>query len=373
VQCSGAPVDLIDAYAAVDVPESEAMLYEPHFSKIPASAAALAGRPVVSSETFTCLYGFPGEHMDEERVMDLKLVADALFANGVNHIFWHGMPYNRIGDGANRFYATVHVGEQGALAPNLPGFNRYMERVADYMRRGRTYTDVAVYLPLEDSWIAGEYPPELQMKWSWGAYELRYVAMPAELRGHHPLWINHRFLEEGALRDGELCCGEARFSCLYVDVEHMDGAALGTILALAEKGFPVCLKRRPREPGRNKSDDYAERLDRLAALPNVSADFSDVCRTPPLVAGNDLPDHWCRVDGDRMYVFFAHPRAQGLKLPLPHGLCEDAGREERRIALTAFGRSVEVEAIFEPEQSLLFEMDAEGVSLIDVGYEPAVK
>ena len=30
----------------------------PHFSRIAASAAALSGKPVVSAETFTCLYGF---------------------------------------------------------------------------------------------------------------------------------------------------------------------------------------------------------------------------------------------------------------------------------------------------------------------------
>src|SRR3954454_20717867 len=58
VQCHGAPTDLLSAYAAVDIPESEAILFEPSFSRIPASAAALAGKSVVSAETFTCLYGF---------------------------------------------------------------------------------------------------------------------------------------------------------------------------------------------------------------------------------------------------------------------------------------------------------------------------
>src|SRR5438105_3796534 len=58
VQCHGAPTDLLSAYAAVDVPESEAILFDPPFSRIAASAAALSGGSVVSAETFTCLYGF---------------------------------------------------------------------------------------------------------------------------------------------------------------------------------------------------------------------------------------------------------------------------------------------------------------------------
>ena len=43
VQCHGAPTDLLAAYAAADVPESEAILFDPHFSQFAASAAALSG------------------------------------------------------------------------------------------------------------------------------------------------------------------------------------------------------------------------------------------------------------------------------------------------------------------------------------------
>ena len=58
VQCHGAPCDSLAAFAAADVPESEAILFDPEFSRIPASAAALTGKPVVSAEAFTCLYGW---------------------------------------------------------------------------------------------------------------------------------------------------------------------------------------------------------------------------------------------------------------------------------------------------------------------------
>ena len=58
VQCHGAPTDLLAAFALVDVPESEALLFETFYSAIPGSAAALASRPVVTCETFTCIYGY---------------------------------------------------------------------------------------------------------------------------------------------------------------------------------------------------------------------------------------------------------------------------------------------------------------------------
>ncbi len=371
VQCGGSPTDLIDAFASVDVPESEAMLYEPSFARIPASAAALAASPLVSAETFTCLYGFPGEHLGDERLLDLKLVADALFANGVNQIVWHGMPYNRTGDDSNRFYATVHVGRQGRLASELPAFNRYMEKVSAAMRKGRTYSDVAVYLPIEDGWIAGEYPKEKQFPWAWGAYELRYVAMPDELRGYHPLWINRSFLEKGVLRNKTLFCGGASFSSLYVDVDYLDSAALDAILALAGKGFPVCLKRRPAEPGRMKSGTFEARLDRLEKLDNVSGDFTEVAVNPPLVSGEDLPDHWCRFEGETLYLYFSHPAARDLALPLSLGQADKAGSVTRKVRVTREGRSREVILCFAPCQSLLLEMNGEGeIRFLDVAHEP---
>ena len=187
VQCSGAPADLMTAYSVIDVPEGEAMLYEPNFSKIVASAACLSSKKEISSETFTCIYGFPRKFHREEQVADLKLVADAMFAHGINQVFWHGMPYNPIGVDTNKFYATVHVGSKGTLAKDLPAFNAYMGKVSEIMKKGKTYSDVAVYIPMEDGWIAGEYPAELQIPSSWSQYELRYIKRPI-------LFFEHSFL-----------------------------------------------------------------------------------------------------------------------------------------------------------------------------------
>ena len=73
----------------------------------------------------------------------------------------------------NEFCASVHVGRQGALTDELTDFNRTLETIPEYLKRGCTLSDVAVYLPTEDAWVAGEYPKELQVPWgAWGACEL---------------------------------------------------------------------------------------------------------------------------------------------------------------------------------------------------------
>jgi len=230
VQCLASPTDLMEAYALVDIPESEAMLNNPNFSRIVSSAASLSNKKTVTAESFTCLYGFANTNHREEQTADLKLVADALFANGVNQIFWHGMPYNPGGVDSVYFFATVHVGENGALADELPAFNDYMQKVSSIMKKGRTYSDVAVYIPYEDAVMAGAYPKEQQRVWVWGQYEMRFIETPAELEGRHPLWINRSFLKEARYEDGLLKCGDAEFSSLYIDVEYMDTRTLDHVL-----------------------------------------------------------------------------------------------------------------------------------------------
>jgi hypothetical protein len=126
---------------------------------------AFSGKPVVTSETFTCLYGWPRDHHSQEQTADLKMLADALFANGVNQIFWHGKPHNPAGQDTVKFYASVHVGQRGSLSKAIPAFNRYMEKTSKFMRQGKSFSRVAVYLPTEDSWVAGELPAEKQFIW----------------------------------------------------------------------------------------------------------------------------------------------------------------------------------------------------------------
>ncbi|MCD8102954.1 MAG: hypothetical protein LUE26_10370 [Alistipes sp.] len=380
-QCGGSPTDLLTAFSLVDIPETEAILFEPNFSRIPASAAAIAGKQAVSSETFTCIYGWTGwgpdgrgqsPYQKKEQVGDMKLIADALFANGTNQIFWHGMPYNRRGDTTNFFYTTVHVGPDCHFRDQLKDFNLYMSTVSRYMRMGRTYSDAAVYIPMEDAWRKGELPDSLRQPGCRWEYELRYIFTPEELKGRNPLWVNNHFLSTAQWRNGKLQCGESVFSSLTVDVDYMDIEALRNLLRLAREGLPVWLPKDPAQPGRNKSSDYAGLLAELKALPNVSPDVS-VIPGKPLVEGDDLPDYWCREDNGVYYLFFANPASQGLKYYLEYMQAFRDEGSRRDIVVNANGRSRQVTLDFKPNESLLMKIDRKGkVHFIDLGFVPQV-
>jgi hypothetical protein len=378
VQCHGSPTDLLTSYSAVDVPESETLLFDPHFSRIPASAAALSDKSIVSAETFTCIYGFTSpRHIDayrywkREQVADLKLLADAVIANGVNQIVWHGMPYNPEGC-RHEFYASLHVGPDAAFIADLPAFNAYLEKVCGVMQSGRTVSELAVYLPNEDMWMLDLMPREMRTPGAGYWWEMRHVLVPEETEPFQPLWISATKLTGSEFREGRLVIGAQSFAALYIDIEWLDADALLEIERLALAGLKIILKRRPRQPGRRPRSDYDARLDSLAALPNVMAKLSEA-GLRPVVSGENLPPYWARESPTHTDFFFAPPKAADVGYPMSFGFshCQETIRSD--VTLRTASSAAEVELVFEPYQSLLLRLSTQGeVAHLDCRYWPPV-
>lgn len=369
VQCHGAPADILSAYATADVPETEAILFDPAFGIIAASAAALAGKKITSSETFTCLYGWvpypgPAPYLKRENLADLKLLADALFASGTNLIVWHGMPYNPPG-GHNEFYASVHVGPDSAFATDLPGFNRYLQDVSALLQNGITVSRAAVYLPLEDAWMRDELPEEMKKPSARYYWELHHCRIPEAIKGFRPLWINRSFLAESRIEQGTLVCGQQQFSFLWLDSRWLDHESLREILRLARQGLPVVIRQQPDCPGKNIPADYDRLRDELMAraveIPGSSR---------PLVRGQDLPDFWCRRDGDTSYFFFCHPRGRNLTYPLPYGYSYTKEATTQNIAIDTGSSFTEIQLAFSPYQSIGLAVKKGRVEKIDFQFQP---
>lgn len=372
VQCLAAPTDVMTTYSLVDIPETESMLNNPNYSLIVSSSACLASKHMVSSETFTCMYGFPATYLGQEQTADLKMVADAMFAQGVNQHFYHGMPYNPKGSDTVTFFATTYFGPGGSLEPELPEFNAYMGKVSGLLQKGVTYSDVAVFVPYEDGVMKGPYPKERQRVWVWGEYEMRYIHPPEETQGYHPLWINRHFLEQAEYREGKLAVGDAEFSLLYIDVNYMDIRALKRIVQLAKDGLPVCLKNMPVEPGKIKSGIYRDLLSKLRSLPNVSNDFDELMDHPPLIQGDFVPDYWCRVEPDGThYLFLAQGPAKNLVYPVYSGQSYSDRKEIRELTLNVNGKEIKKRFEFDPYQSLMLKISPQGeLENVDIQFVP---
>ncbi|KAB7730020.1 glycoside hydrolase [Rudanella paleaurantiibacter] len=170
-QAHGSPGNLIDLYTLADIPETESFgssrfpipglrvdaNYEvdrfgtpnPLAMKLASSAAHLAGKKLVSSETGTWL----ANHF-QVSLSQLKPQIDELFASGINHVFYHGIPYSPPSEPwpGWLFYASTHYGPQSHFWPHLPQLNSYVERCQSRLQTSAPDHDLLVYFPIHDLW-----------------------------------------------------------------------------------------------------------------------------------------------------------------------------------------------------------------------------
>lgn len=242
-QAHGAPGNLIDLYAAVDIPETEifARFEERHVPmlKFSSSAAHLGGRRLASAESFTWL----GEHF-QVPLSQVKPAADFLFLSGVNHVFFHGIPYSPEDAGwpGWLFYASVNFGPNGGLWHDLPAFNAYATRCQSILQAGRPANDVLLYYPFYDLWQtpAGVLtlfttPGEWMM-----SHPVHAAAMKLWDRGYGYDEVSDRFLAEAKGADGGITVGGNAYRAVVVPKSKlMPPATLRKLIELAEAGAAV--------------------------------------------------------------------------------------------------------------------------------------
>ncbi len=168
-QAHGSPANLIDCYAAVDIPEIEGfglsnlgikgLRQDPgktrkndsDFSmlKYAPSAAHICGKPYTSSETFTWLT----EHF-RTSLSQLKPDIDLMFCAGVNHIFFHGTCYSPKDDPwpGWKFYASIDMSPTNSIWRDAPYFMDYVTRCQSFLQMGQPDNDFLVLLPVRDMW-----------------------------------------------------------------------------------------------------------------------------------------------------------------------------------------------------------------------------
>lgn len=146
-QSHGSPANVLDLYAASDVPEIEG---EDIINlKAAASAAHVSGRNLVASEACTWL----NEHF-ESTLGQVKDAADDFFFAGVNHIVYHGTTYSPQ-DAAWPgwlFYAAVHFTPANSFWNDFEGLNHYVARTQSFLQAGRPSNDILLYFPIADYW-----------------------------------------------------------------------------------------------------------------------------------------------------------------------------------------------------------------------------
>ncbi|MCR9063801.1 MAG: glycosyl hydrolase [Cytophagales bacterium] len=170
-EAHGSPANILDLYALSDVPETEFFGSKPYeipgyrqdpdydpsrfgtptsyVMKLASSPAHIKGKKLVSSETAT----WNANHF-KGSLSQLKPLIDESFVSGVNHIFYHGLPYSPPSAAwpGWLFYASTNVNQNSHFFEQLPLLNRYIEVCQDKLQNSTPDNDVLVLLPFSDLW-----------------------------------------------------------------------------------------------------------------------------------------------------------------------------------------------------------------------------
>jgi len=236
-QAHGSPANLIDCYAAVDIPEIEGfglsdlgikgLRTDPgktrkndsdySMFKYAPSAAHVCGKPYTSSETFTWLT----EHF-RTSLSQLKPDLDLMFCAGVNHMFFHGTCYSPKDDEwpGWKFYASIDMSPTNSIWRDAPYFMDYVTRCQSFLQWGQPDNDFLVLLPVRDAWKKNT--GKLLMQFSIHAMgklmpEFRDAILDIDRAGYDCDYISERLLMDTRCEDGQLVTqGGTRYKGLII-------------------------------------------------------------------------------------------------------------------------------------------------------------
>ncbi len=281
-QAHGSPGNLLDHYAAADIPETEAYKQDRSIlvMKFASSAAHTTGKPLVSSETGTWVK----EHFTET-LGDLKALVDDFFLGGANRVKFHGAassPSDVAWPGW-MFYASTQFNARNPIWRDVPAFTDYITRCQSVLQSGQPDNDVLLYWPVHDVWkkpaeyntptqkAAGALPHHNVHERVW--FEAEPVGnISAQLwkRGYGFDLVSDRQLAVAKLNQG-IELGNTRYHVVLVPpCETMPETTLARLLALADAGATVIFAEHlPKNvPGlgnlTTRRDEFRKQLARIA-------------------------------------------------------------------------------------------------------------
>jgi hypothetical protein len=171
-QAHGSPANILDLYAATDIPETEGENLTR--IKFASSAAHVTGKPLTSAETAT----WENDHF-LSKLSDVKKAVDRMMLGGVNHVFYHGTAYSPQAAAwpGWLFYAAVEFNPQNPFWQDFGQLNTYAARCQSFLQAGKPANDVLLYLPQYDAY---QRPGNKALLQHFDGIEHGFKGMPVE-------------------------------------------------------------------------------------------------------------------------------------------------------------------------------------------------
>lgn len=261
-EAHGAPGNLLDLYAASDIPETEtfgsrkfkipgirfikennspSVPPNPLILKFASSAAHVAGKQLIASETGTWLR----EHY-KVSLSQVKPEVDELFYCGINHIFYHGNAYSPE-DAAWPgwiFYATTHFEKENTIWNDFSELNNYVTRCQSILQSGKPSNDILLYWSVEDVYHSF---PDLLVKtmtvhnidW-FEDFEFGKLAADLDEKGYSFDYISDSQLQNVKYKNGKLITNGNSFKTIIVPkTKHIPLKTWKQLELIAEEGGKI--------------------------------------------------------------------------------------------------------------------------------------
>ncbi|MCK9413915.1 MAG: hypothetical protein M0Q53_16565 [Prolixibacteraceae bacterium] len=267
-QAHGSPGNLLDLYAAVDIPECEtfgssyfaipglrrdsadirSVDPDPVMLKFASSAANVSGKILTSNETFTWL----AEHF-KASLAQCKPEVEQAFLAGVNHVYYHGTAYSPVEAGwpGWLFYASVNFSPSNTFWPHINGLNEYITRCQSILQNGVADNDLLIYWPVYDVWMKPENADLMLTihtidQWLYPTPFCKDIKKLTKL-GYSMDYVSDRLLNGLTVKDGKITTksGSTYLALVVPASQHMPVATLKRILELSGQGAEIIFEQLP--------------------------------------------------------------------------------------------------------------------------------
>ncbi len=295
LQAHGSPGNLLDLYAAADIPECEtfgSMPFDipglrrereniragdadPVMLKFSSSAAHISGKPLTSSESFTWLR----DHF-KTALSQTKPEAEELLLNGINHMFFHGTTYSpeRAKWPGWKFYASVNFSPENTIWEDAPAMFSYLTNCQSLLQDGQPDNDVLLYWPIFDVWddyfdgsLFFQFKIHSLNEW---LHDRDFYNTATELMdtGYSLDFISDDFVLQARVENGKIKLPGGTYKSMIIpDAEKMPLATLKKLIQLKKEGATIIFKGLPESvPG------YFQYEEKNVTLQNLIADNSEI-------------------------------------------------------------------------------------------------
>ncbi|MEX2600793.1 MAG: glycosyl hydrolase, partial [Balneolaceae bacterium] len=238
-QAHGSPANILDLYAASDIPETEGR--DIFRAKMASSAGNVTGKQLMSTEAATWL----NEHF-LSTLEDVREDLDRYFLAGINHVVYHGTAYSPPGEEwpGRLFYAAVHFHPNNPFWHHFREFNDYVARVQSFLQSGNPSNDILLYFPIYDRWST---PGNSLLEHFSGGIDDQFngthfleAARQLWERGYPFDYISDRQIQHVETSQGRITSGNSSYDLILLPQSRfIPLETLEEILGLAERGATV--------------------------------------------------------------------------------------------------------------------------------------